>query len=125
ATFIVAAVGLGLWMSSDDLERLSAMGGYVSGIVAAVTLFWLAVGQKNQLDELAMQREELSLQRLAAEQQARELHNAARIGIMTQVQALIDDAQDLVRESTLDVQAEAQLATLYMGGMIYWKDINE
>lgn len=123
-TIAVLVAAILAWLFYSEPNELEAVGGYISGIVAAVTLLWLAVGQKSQLVELSMQREELALQRIAAQQQARELHNSARIAIMTQVQSLVDDALNVVAESEV-VSSEAELTTIYMRGIEYFEPIEK
>lgn len=124
ATIITLAAAVTAWVALSSNSSLEAMGSYISGVVSAITLLWLAIGQKHQLTELALQRQELALQRAAAQQQALELHDAARIAAMTQIQSLVDDAVEIVRASGL-VDSETQLLQLYMSGIEYWKDIEE
>ena len=123
-TILALVTATAAWIFYSETRQLEAVGSYISGIVAAVTLLWLAVGQRNQLAELSMQREELALQRIAAQQQAQELHNSARIAIMTQVQSLIDDALKVVEESEV-VNSEADLTTAYMKAIENFKEIEE
>lgn len=124
ATVVALVAAAVAWMALSAGSSLEAMGSYISGVVSAITLLWLAIGQKNQLAELSLQRQELALQRAAAQQQALELHNAARIAAMTQIQSLVDDAVELVRVSGL-VKSETELLSLYLSGIKYWKDLEE
>lgn len=61
-----------------------------------------------------MQREELQLQRVAAQQQALELNNAAKLGSLEQIRALLEDAEKAVRDSKVGVSSNLEIQNVLL-----------
>lgn len=121
----LVALAIVVWILNPEPLQLEQAGSYISGIVSAITLLWLAAGLRIQSQELSLQRQELRLQRIAAEQQAQELHKAAKIGSLTQIQSLLDDADRLIEETDLPINSDTQFMTLIMTHIELWKVIDE
>lgn len=119
-TLLVLGFAIYSWNTSDNITELNALGGFLSGVVAAITLIWLALGQHYQLKELALQREELTFQRRATEQQAKELSNASRIAALSQVQAQIQQARAVLNEEGVPIGSEGDLLAYFVTAMDSW-----
>jgi hypothetical protein len=109
-----------LWSTSSATETATDFATYVAGVTSAIALIWLVAGFRLQAAELSLQRQELHLQRLAAEQQAKELSNSARLGSLSQIRSLLEDAEKAVRDAPLGLKSATEIQITYLNGMKYW-----
>ena len=125
ATTLIVIIGVAVWSLSSNSTTAVAFATYVSGIASALALLWLAAGFRIQTSELALQRQELQFQRVAAEHQAHELSNASKLSSLTQVKAIIDDAESAIRSSKLAIENPTGLQPLLMTKMSTWETIEK
>jgi hypothetical protein len=124
ATLGLLAVGAFV-LQTIDASAAANVGTYISALTSAIALLWLVAGFRLQSEELRLQRSELKLQRLAAEQQAEELSNSAKLGSLAQIKSLLDDAERAIKGSPVGVADATQIYSAFMGGMTHWKPIFE
>jgi hypothetical protein len=117
---LTCAVAVWLTRTPSDAAQFAT---YISGFATAITLIWLVAGFRIQADELSLQREELRLQRLAAEQQARELTNSAKLSSLGQIRGLLEDAEAAVLASPLGLKNTTEIQGAYFNKMEHWTDV--
>lgn len=120
-TLVVASCVL---VFSNNLERASQIGEFISGFAAALAFLWLIASFQLQAREIASQREELKLQRTALEGQATELKNASKLSALSQIADIMDRAKEKIARSQL-VSSESDLVGAFTRGLTNWKPILE
>lgn len=123
ASVVVIAIAARVWVASVQTQTATNFATYVTGVTSAIALIWLVAGFRLQAAELGLQRQELRLQRLAAEQQAQEMANSARLGSLSQIRSLLDDAEKAVRAAPLGLKSSMEIQPLYLSGMEYWSPV--
>lgn len=124
-TIILLVIAIFTWRSLESSNVSSDFATYISGFSSAIALIWLVAGFRIQSRELGLQRQELELQRLAAQQQARELKNSAKLGSLAQIKSLLDDAERCVQNCPLGLSSPVEIQGAYFERMQYWKVIGE
>ena len=109
----------------DTLDHAAQFGEYLSGFSAALAFLWLIAGFRLQSAEIAMQREELKLQRIAAENQAKELRNSARFASLSQIETLLQRANSQIQGSELGIKGPLEISTFWLNGTKQWKTMLE
>ena len=125
ATICLIAIGYVGWEYSTSADEASQWATYVSTIVSAVALIWFVAGFRLQTTELLLQRQELELQRVAAQQQAVELNNAAKLGSLEQIRSLLEDAEKAIKDSAVGISSNTQIQQNLFKKMTLWKEIDE
>lgn len=124
-TFVIAGLGALAYFESSNSAEAANFGNFVAGIASALALIWLVAGYRLQFHELINQRRELELQRIALEQQAKELSNSAKLSSLGQIKSLLESAETAIVSSPLGVSGITQIYPKFMGGMEHWKVILE
>jgi hypothetical protein len=106
-------------------DELSKLGDFLGGFAAAVAFLWLVASVRFQSRELAMQRDELQLQRLALERQAEELRNGSKFSSLAQIKDLLERATEVVASSDLQIKGPSELYAVWVREMSQWKIIFE
>jgi hypothetical protein len=120
--FVGLAAAFG-WVRSDSASSASLLATYISGVTSAIAIVWLVAGLRIQAAELSLQRQELRLQRLAAQQQARELRSSAKLGSLSQIRSLLEEAEKSIRDSPLGITTPLEIQNVYFEKMSFWHDI--
>jgi hypothetical protein len=68
-TALLIIASMFIFQTSETLEDAARKADFLAGISAALAFLWLVAGFRLQSREIAIQREELHLQRIAIEQQ--------------------------------------------------------
>ena len=90
-TVVVAALALGVGISTSKWSDAANIGNYVAGFASALAFIWLIAGYVQQGDELALQREELRAQRESLDLQKAELHRMAIHAALGQIATMLAD----------------------------------
>jgi hypothetical protein len=114
-----------LLVTASSLERSAQIGEFISGFSAALAFLWLIVGLRSQAADLKMQRQELALQRVALEKQAKELKNSSKFASLSQIEAVLDRAATKIRESPTGAKDPQDITSVWITGMAKWKMILE
>lgn len=93
-------------------------GSFLSGVSSSLAFIWLIKG-------MYIQSENLRLQRIALENQAKELSNSAKFSSFSQIENIVSRACQVIVESELNITKPTEINTLFIKGMIHWKDIME
>ncbi len=120
ATIIIVAID-GLIQGELKAKELSET---LGGAGTAIALLWIIGGYFQQRAELALQREELRLQRLAHQQQADESQRAYKLSLKQELARMLKDACNNLTSGGGKLTDLSQMATVVMPSSD-WKIANE
>jgi len=104
-----------------DLKRSAEIGEFISGFSAALAFLWLIVGLRSQATDLKLQRQELALQRIVLEKQAKELKNTSKFTSLAQIESILERAATKIRESPTGAKEAKNITSVWMANMRNWK----
>lgn len=116
---VIIIVGSVTYLVSFNFSlSASDLGSFLSGVSSSLAFIWLINGMR-------IQSENLRLQRIALETQARELFNNAKFSSFSQIENLITRANQVIVESELKISKPNEIGVILMRGMVGWKNILE
>ena len=114
---ILTYSGLYLVRSTSNLTA-SDWGSFFSGVSSSLAFVWLIKG-------MHLQAETMRLQSASLDQQTKELANNARFASLSQVESILDRANEAVCTCGLGITKPVELTTLFVAGTKKWKNILE
>ena len=99
ATALIVTIAVVVFRLSADLAHAAEVGEFIAGFSSALAFLWLIVGLRSQASDLALQRQELALQRTGLRNRQRKLKIPQNLQSLAQIEAISDRAKNRLRES--------------------------
>ena len=95
------------WLTEEKLLRLEHVGAFIGGLCAVITIIWLIATLLMQLEELSLQRQEISRQRIAWDAASSSIRGQMVLALVpTMLVRLAGQAKSLARLTYPDVSRQ-------------------
>lgn len=118
-TLIILLFAIFVFAISKTMNDAANVGDYLAGFAGSLAFLWLIASFKQQQKALAIQSEELTLQRKAIELQGKELKNLGKFSALEQVRIIVQDAVNQIKMSETHTKDHTDFLTILIDDKLY------